>query len=81
MHISVGLFRLRVPTKVTSKQISQANYFYRQGYHRSRTGVPKLPLAIYPFSISVDEHVPLNMGAGRIFSRQGPKVEFPGAVV
>jgi len=23
------------------------------------TGVPKLSLAIYPFSISIDEHVPL----------------------
>jgi len=44
-------------------------------------GVPKLPLAMYPFSNSVDEHVPLNMGAGRIFFRQGPKVDFPGAVV
>jgi len=48
---------------------------------RFSTGVPKLPLAMYPFSISVDEHVPLNMGAGRIFSRQGPKVDFPGVVV
>jgi len=36
---------------------------------------------MYPFSISLDEHVPLKMGAGRIFSRQGPKVDFPGAVV
>jgi len=36
---------------------------------------------MYPFSISVDKHVPLKMGAGRIFSRQGPKVGFPGAVV
>jgi len=27
-------------------------------------GVPKLSLAMYPFSISIHEHVPLNMGAG-----------------
>jgi len=26
---------------------------------RSRTGVPKLSLAMYPFNISIDEHVPL----------------------
>jgi len=26
---------------------------------RFRTGVPKLSLAMYPFSISIDEHVPL----------------------
>jgi len=26
---SVGLFKLQFPTKVTSKRISQANYFYR----------------------------------------------------
>jgi len=29
-----------------------------------RPGVPKLSLAMYPFSISIHEHVPLNMGAG-----------------
>ena len=46
-----------------------------------KTGVPKLSLAVYPFSISVDEHVPLKMGAGRIFFRQGPKVGFPGTMV
>jgi len=33
---------------------------------------------MYPFSISVDEHVPLDMGAGRNFSRDGPIVDFPG---
>jgi len=33
---------------------------------------------MYPFSISIDEHVPLNMGAGRIFSRKGPIIDFPG---
>jgi len=32
---------------------------------------------MYPFSISIDEHVPLNMAAGRIFSREGPTVDFP----
>jgi len=46
-------------------------------------GLPKLFLAMYPFSISIDEHVPLDMGAGRIFfqggansglSRGGPKI-------
>jgi len=47
----------------------------------SRSGAPKLSLTTYPFSISVDEHVPRKMGAGRIFSRQLPKVGFPGAVV
>jgi len=47
----------------------------------SRAGVPKLSLAMYPFSISVDDHVPLKMGAGRIFSRQGPKVGFPGSTL
>jgi len=26
---------------------------------RFRTGVPKLSLAMYPFSISIDEHVPV----------------------
>ena len=31
-----------------------------------------------PFSISADEYVPLKMGAGRIFSRQGPKMDFSG---
>jgi len=35
--------------------------------------VPKLSLSMYPFSISIDEHVPLNMSAGMIFSRGGPK--------
>jgi len=41
-------------------------------------GVPKLFLAMYPFSIWIDEHVPLNMGAGSIFSREGPIMDFPG---
>ena len=44
--------------------------------------VPKLSLAMYPFSVWIDEHVPLNIGAGSIFfqvgtnngfSRVGPK--------
>jgi len=47
-----------------------------------KAGVPKLSLSMYPFSISIDEHAPLNMSAGRIFfqgrvnsgfSRGGPK--------
>jgi len=42
------------------------------------TGVPKLSLSVYPFSISLDERVPLNMGAGGIFSRKGPIVDFLG---
>jgi len=29
----------------------------------SRAGVPKLSPSVYPFSISIDERVPLNMGA------------------
>jgi len=33
---------------------------------------------MYPFSISIDEHVPLKMGAGRIFSKEGAVVDFPG---
>jgi len=33
---------------------------------------------MYPFRISIDEHVPLDMGAGRNFSRDGPIVDFPG---
>jgi len=50
-------------------------------------GVPKLSLAVYPVNISTDEHVPLNMGAGRIFlkggansgfSRGGPKIFLQG---
>jgi len=32
-----------------------------------RTGVPKLSVAMYPFSIWIHGHVPLNMGAGSIF--------------
>jgi len=28
LHKSVGLFMLLVPTEVTSKRVSQANYFY-----------------------------------------------------
>jgi len=32
---------------------------------------------MYPFSISIDEHVPLNMSAGMIFPREGPIVDFP----
>jgi len=31
-----------------------------------------------PFSIFIDEHVPLNMRARRIFSREGQIVHFPG---
>jgi len=34
---SVGLLKLRVPTKVTSKLISQANYFYRTSISRAST--------------------------------------------
>jgi len=37
LHISVGLFKLRVPTKVTNKRISQANYFYRTSISRTTT--------------------------------------------
>jgi len=37
LHISVGLFKLRVATKVTSKRISQANYFYRTSISRTST--------------------------------------------
>jgi len=41
-------------------------------------GFSKLSLAMYPFIILIDEHVPLNIDAGRIFFREGPIVEFPG---
>jgi len=44
----------------------------------SKTGVPKLSPSMYPFSISIDEHVPLNMSARSILSRKGPIVDFPG---
>jgi len=44
----------------------------------SKPGVPKLFSSMYPFSISIDEQVPLNMGAGGIFSRKGPIVDFLG---
>jgi len=37
LHISAGLFKLRVPTKVTSKRIIQANYFYRTLISRTTT--------------------------------------------
>jgi len=56
--------------------------------YSTKTGVPKLCLAMYPFSISIDEHVPLNMGTGRTFfqgeanngfSRVGPKLFLQGA--
>jgi len=33
---------------------------------------------MYPFSISIDENVPLNVSARMIFSREGPIVRFPG---
>jgi len=33
---------------------------------------------MHPFSISIEQHVPLNMGVGRIVSRDGPIVGFPG---
>ena len=33
---------------------------------------------MYPFGILTDEHVPLNMRARRIFSREGPIVHFLG---
>ena len=46
--------------------------------HTSKPGVPKLSLAMYPFSVWIDEHVPLNMGAGSIFSKEGPISDFPG---
>ena len=42
----------------------------------ARTGVPKLSLAMYLFSVWIDEHVPLNVGTGSIFSREGPIMDF-----
>jgi len=41
------------------------------------SGVPKLSLVMHPFSISIDEHVPLNIGTGRIFFKERPVVDFP----
>jgi len=32
---------------------------------------------MYPFSSSIDEHVPLNMSARMIFPREEPIVDFP----
>jgi len=46
---------------------------------KCRAGVPKLSPSVCPFSISIDERVPLNMAAERIFSRKGPIVDFLGA--
>jgi len=37
LHIAAGLFKLRVSIKVTSKRISQANYFYRTSISRITT--------------------------------------------
>jgi len=37
LHISVDFFKLRVPTQVTSKRISQTNYFYRTSISRTIT--------------------------------------------
>jgi len=42
------------------------------------SGIPKLSLAMYPFGISVDEHVPLNMGAGKNSPEKGQKWIFHG---
>jgi len=33
---------------------------------------------MYPFSISIDEHVPLNMGAGILFFQERSIVDFQG---
>jgi len=41
-----------------------------------RSGVPKLSPSVYPFSISIDECVPLNMGTRGIFSRKGTIADF-----
>ena len=42
------------------------------------TGVPKLSLSMYPFSISIDEHVPLKWVLEVFFSKEGAIVNFPG---
>jgi len=42
------------------------------------TVVPKLPMAMYPFTISVDEHLPLNMGPEGFFPDKGQKWIFQG---
>ena len=44
----------------------------------STSGVPKLSPSVCPFSMSIDERVPLNMGTGGIFSRKGSIVDFLG---
>jgi len=42
--------------------------------------VPKLSLAMYPFGISIDEHVSLNIDARSIFPRQGLKKDLRGGL-
>jgi len=44
----------------------------------TKAGVPNLSTSVYPFSVSIDERVPLNMDAGGILSRKGPIVDFLG---
>jgi len=46
----------------------------RAGFTYSR--VPKHSLAVYPFRISIVEHVPLNMGARRNFFQGGASSGF-----
>ena len=41
-------------------------------------GFPKLTLSMYPFSISIDENVPLNMSAGKIVFEGGAKIFLQG---
>jgi len=42
----------------------------------STSGIPKRSPSVYPLNISIDERVPLNMGAGGFFSRKGPITDF-----
>jgi len=53
-----------------------ADSLFVSDHQQCRTGFPKLSLSLYPFSISIDEHVPLNISAG-IFFPGRTIVDFP----
>jgi len=41
-----------------------------------RTGIPKISLTMYPFSISIDEHVPLKVPVTKRLSKIPKTTEF-----
>jgi len=70
--------RIRATQKVNISHLINSRTRAWHQSQRVKSGVPKLSPPMYPFSISINEHVPLNMSARRIFSREGPIVRFPG---